>query len=49
MIHTIARQLCSKCNALMAAQVEKNIVTYVCINKHELHPPERFRDKANGE
>lgn len=49
MIHNIKRTLCSACGALMAAVVKGRDITYRCVNKHELHPPARFRDAANGE
>lgn len=49
MIHAIQRTLCSTCGALMAALVKGDEIAYRCVNKHELHPPARFRDSANGE
>lgn len=49
LIHTIQRKLCTTCHALMIAHIEDQEISYQCIQGHEQHPPEHFRDKSNGE
>ena len=49
LIHTIERKLCTTCHAMMIAHIENKIISYQCIQGHEQHPPEHFRDKSNGE
>lgn len=49
MIHTVSKQSCPQCNAMMVTQIWPDKIAYVCINKHEPHPPLRFRDSSNGE
>lgn len=49
MIHTVERKECPQCHALMIAEINREKISYRCVYKHQEHPPEHFRDKANGE
>lgn len=48
-IHTVEYKQCPKCHAMMLAEINKDIIRYRCVYKHEAHPPLHFRDIANGE
>ena len=48
MIHSVERKLCF-CGAVMLAEINRHELNYFCAYGHTKHPPERFRDKANGE